>query len=113
MQDFRRQPGHAQSLLRDWGADADVEVLSDSSAARAFASRRGLGHMMHVASRYLWLQERVRRRELAVKRIGILDSRSDFLTKALAAQKAFEHLQGLGFFHAPRDAKGPWSRSAT
>ena len=100
-------------MLRDWGVEADVEVLSDSSAARAFASRRGLGRMRHVATRYLWLQERVRRRELAVKRVGTLDNRSDFLTKALPAQKACEHLQGLGFFYVPRDAKGPWTRSAT
>ena len=87
--------------------------MSDSSAARAFASRRGLGRMRHVSARYQWLQERVRRRELAVKRVGTLDNRSDFLTKALAAQKALEYPQGLGFFHAPREAKGPWSRSAT
>ena len=71
---------HVQSLLRDWGVDADVEVLSDSSAARAFASRRGLGHMRRVATRYLLLQEWVCRRELAVKRVGTLDNRSDFLT---------------------------------
>ena len=69
--------------------------------------------MRRVATRYLWLRERVRRRELAVKRVGTLDNRLDFPTKALAAQKALEYLQGLGFFQAPRDAKGPWSRSAT
>ena len=89
---------HVQSLLRDWGVEADGEVLSDSSAARAFAPRRGLGRRRHVATRYLWLQERVRRRELAARRVGMLDNRSDFLTKALPAQKACEHLQGHVFF---------------
>ena len=32
-----------------------------------------------------------------MKRVGTLDNRSDFLTKALPAQKACEHLQGLDF----------------
>ena len=113
MQEFQRQSGHAQSLLRDWGVDADAEVLSYPSAARAFASRRGPGRMRHAATRCLWLQEWVLGRELAVKQVGILDNRSDFLTKALASQKASERLQGLGFLYAPRDAKGPWFRCAT
>ena len=36
-----------------------VEVCTDSSAARSFVSRRGLGKMRHLELRHLWLQREV------------------------------------------------------
>ena len=47
-----------RSYMADLGFEMSLEILSDSSAARAFASRRGLGRQRHVQKRYLWLQER-------------------------------------------------------
>ena len=48
-----------RSYMADLRLEKSLEILSDSSAARAFASRRGLGRQRHVQIRYLWLQERV------------------------------------------------------
>ena len=44
-----------QSLLRHWSVNGSVRIASDSSAARRFTSRRGLGgEMKHKESRCLW-----------------------------------------------------------
>ena len=48
-----------KSLMADWGQKYDLIVLSDSSAARGTAARRGLGKLRHVQNRYLWPQKRV------------------------------------------------------
>ena len=59
-----------QSLFKDWGLNLDIEAFSDSSSAISFAKRRGLGKNRHVATRYLWLQERVVLKHLKVPQIG-------------------------------------------
>ncbi len=49
-----------QSTLRDIGYEMKVEVRVDSSAAKAIASRLGLGRTRHLEVRFLWVQEAVR-----------------------------------------------------
>eukprot|EP00974_Lingulodinium_polyedra_P067765 6559885-Lingulodinium_polyedra.AAC.1 len=46
-----------QSLLMDLGWQAKVKVLTDSTIAKAVASRRGLGKLRHVELKFLWVQE--------------------------------------------------------
>ena len=58
-----------QSLLRDWMLEVDIELHSDSSSAVSFAERRGLGKNRHIATRYLWLQERVAMKHLMILKI--------------------------------------------
>ena len=43
-----------RSYMADLGFEMSLEILGDSSAARAFASRRGLGRQRHVQTRYLF-----------------------------------------------------------
>ena len=38
------------------GVAGPIELLTDASAAKSFASRRGLGRQRHVDTIYLWLQ---------------------------------------------------------
>ena len=49
----------ARSMLADFGMCADVVVRTDSSSGLAVSSRRGLGRLWHVHTRYLWVQQRV------------------------------------------------------
>eukprot|EP00971_Amphidinium_carterae_P204085 4049783-Amphidinium_carterae.1 len=62
-----------------------VEIHSDSSAARAFAQREGLGKQKHVHTRLLWIQEQVEQGRIGIKRVGTRDNEADVLTKPLAA----------------------------
>eukprot|EP00971_Amphidinium_carterae_P081534 1613074-Amphidinium_carterae.1 len=62
-----------KSLLADFGiavgtlvkgeVQEGVEVFSDSSAARAFAQRKGLGRQEHVHVQWLWVQDKVLAKE--------------------------------------------------
>jgi hypothetical protein len=74
-----------QSFFRDIGIELKVEVRTDSSSGLAFSSRRGLGRMRHVETRYLWVQERVRLRHLRIRKIAGLSNPADVLTKAVPA----------------------------
>ena len=46
-----------QSMMTDLRLSARFRVWTDSNAAKANASRRGLGRTSHIELKYLWLQE--------------------------------------------------------
>ena len=93
-----------QSLLADWLVNVGITVASDSSAARGLASKRGLSKTRHIATRYLWLQERVRRREMKLVKVTTEKNRGDAFTKALMGPRldalvkrlALRHHEGAG-----------------
>ena len=86
-----------QSLMNDWGLPLEVQILSDSSAARSFSSRRGLGKQRHVQTRYLWIQERVAQKHLRIVKVLGDDNHSDILTKAIPQKTLDKHLQRMSF----------------
>ena len=92
-----------QAMLADWGVDAAVrvavEVSSDSSSARAFASRRGLGRMKHVQTRYLWVQERVAQKALTLATVASKDNVADMLTKLLTWTDVQRHMTSMHLFY--------------
>ena len=55
-----------QSLFADWNLKLQLSLHTDSSSAKAVASRRGAGKSTsHIQTRMLWLQERVAAKTLA------------------------------------------------
>ena len=96
-----------QALMRDWGFDAQIAIESDSSAARSFASRRGLGRLRHVQTRYLWLQERVKLGHVKLHAVAGTNNYADVLTKVTAASRLTEVLGKLGFWTGPVSSDGP------
>ena len=82
----------------DLGLEMDVVIQSDPNAARALASRRGLGKQRHVMTRYLWLQERVRCKHLQIVKIHTDDNCSDILTKSVSQGTLEKHMKSMGFF---------------
>ena len=85
-----------QSLLADWGIIVDLKVCSDASAARAFASRRGLaGKMKHIQTRFLWTQERIAAGHLELRCVKSYDNTADLLTKVLALKDIERHMHSL------------------
>ena len=58
----------AGSMLSDFGMCADVVVRTDSSSGLAVGSRRGLGCLRHVQTRYLWVQQREQQGDLRLKK---------------------------------------------
>lgn len=82
----------AKALFEDWGLHIELEILSDSSAARGFASRIGLGKLRHVMTRFLWLQERLAARHLQLQVVPGTKNCADVLTKTVSAKQMKQHM---------------------
>ena len=66
------------------GVLTGVRLGTDSSAAKSFVSRRGLGRMRHLDIRDLWLQMEVAEGKVEVVKVpGALNS-ADLMTKVLS-----------------------------
>jgi hypothetical protein len=59
----------------------------DSSAARGIFGRTGPGRVRHLDTRHLWVQERVRRREMAVESVRGDENEADLGTKILTGER--------------------------
>jgi len=86
-----------QSYLADWGVVARIEIGTDSSGAKAFSERRGVGRMRHIATRYLWMQERIQAKHLRIRKVAGEDNEADVLTKALGEAAHVRWLRELGY----------------
>ena len=60
-----------------------IKMGTDSSAAKSFICRRGVGRMRHLAIRDLWLQKEVREGNVEVSKIPGTRNPADLMTKAL------------------------------
>ena len=71
-------------------------MRSDSSAALAMSQRVGLGKVRHIDIHMLWIQERVQRGDIILKKVGGENNISDALTKHVDVSKMTQHLQNTG-----------------
>jgi hypothetical protein len=81
-----------QSSLAEMGANASVVVLTDSSAARAFASTRGLGKMRHLQIKDLWVQSLVKEGRISLKKVPGEQNPADVMTKFLSRARSADLL---------------------
>ena len=72
-----------------------VHLGTDSSAAKSFVSRRGLGKMRHVEIRDLWLQKEVREGKVLVHKVVGTENPADLMTKILTASEIGDRLRGM------------------
>ena len=84
-----------KSLTADWGQKYDLIVLSDSSAARGTAARRGLGKLRHFQTRYLSVQDRVANNDLTVKSVNAKQNLADPCTKPVSRETCEKHMRTL------------------
>ena len=69
-----------QALAEEMGWKMSMIVHTDSSAAKAVASPRGLGKLRHIELKYLWVQELVQDQRIVIKKINGLENPADCLT---------------------------------
>ena len=55
-----------KGLMEDLGVEVEVQVNTDSSAAKSMASRKGVGRVRHIEARELWVQDRAAKGKLSV-----------------------------------------------
>ena len=72
-----------------------VHLGTDSSAAKSFVCRRGLGRMRHLEIKDLWLQKEVREGKVEVCKIPGEENPADLMTKVLSAGDIDKRLRGM------------------
>ena len=71
-------------------------LKSDATAAIAIASRRGLGKVRHIEVCQLWLQDKVRRGDVKVVKVGPRENVADALTKYVSRDIMCSHMRSTG-----------------
>ena len=94
-----------KGLLSDLGVEVSLQVSTDSSAAKSIASRGGAGKVRHIEVRELWVQERVAKGELIIKKARGEDNLADGLTKHVSREILDRRIANMGF--AVRFGKRP------
>jgi len=85
-----------QSGCADLGSHYKLEILTDSTAARAVAKRQGIGRIRHLAVKLLWVQHYVRAGLLTVEKIAGDKNTGDILTKYLTRIILDKHMDASG-----------------
>ena len=71
------------------------QLGTDSSAAKSFVHRRGLGKMRHLQVRDLWLQKEVREGNIEVVKVPGVHNPADLMTKILSIKDIESRLAGM------------------
>ena len=85
-----------QAYFLDIGIKVGLVIIPDSTSAKSFASRRGLGKQRHVMTRFLWLQQVVAAERVCVKKVHTSHNCSDVLTKHADAKLLEKHCANMG-----------------
>ena len=86
-----------KTMLSEVGVEVSVLVIStDSSAAKSFASQRGLKKMRHIECKELWLQEAVCRGKVKLLKIEGTKDPAHMFTKYLTHAEILRHCGKLG-----------------
>ena len=91
--------------LKDLGIDMDVVIRSDSNAAKAFASRQGLGKQRHVQTRYLWIQNQVATGAIKIQKIKTNYNHSEMSTKVMPGVAIQKHMAAMRYRDEPNLSK--------
>ncbi len=85
-----------KSLMDDSGMGVEVQVNTDSSAAKSVTARRGAGRVRRIEVRELWAQDQVAEGELKVVKLKGEEKVADGLTKHVDRQKMEQYVEACG-----------------
>ena len=83
-------------MAEDLGWKTEVQIWTDSSAAKAIANRRGLGKLRHVELKWLWVQDIVKEGRVKLKTVRGTENVADHLTKPKTKAEMEELLKKVG-----------------
>ena len=73
----------------------EIEIKTDSSAAKGIVHREGCGKVKHLEARQLWLQEHVGNKTISVTKVPRDVNYSDVLTHNWNARDGYRHLTSV------------------
>ena len=83
-------------MLDDLGIKSTVKIITDATAARGMAQRKGLGAVRHVEVHQVWIRDKVHSKEICVEKVGGKSNLADGLTKFVDGKDLAIHVDGIG-----------------
>jgi hypothetical protein len=83
------------SELRVQAGIGVINLHTDSTAAKSFVSRRGLGKMRHIEIKELWLQREVGDGSVRILKVRGEENPADLMTKILKLADIRKHLKAM------------------
>ena len=98
-----------RSLLADMKVSVSLDVLTDASAAKGIASKKGLPNKArHINVHFLWIQEKHITKDINLQKIWGHDNPADILTKFLDTETMTRHTRAFGLeYREGRSAEAP------
>ena len=84
-----------QSILADYGVQANVHVHTDSSAAIGITKRYGNGRIRHLQTQFLWIQGLIADSRVTIHKVGGKANPADLMTKYLSGECIKENLNRM------------------
>ena len=84
-------------MASDWNIQLEVRIRSDSSAAIGISNRLGLGPTRHLAVRHLWVQDKVKSKEVKLEKQDGKKNVADLGTKIQTGPTIIETMRKLGY----------------
>ena len=84
------------TLLEDFSLRTRSVLHTDASAAIGIVRRAGLGKLLHLNVRYLWLQDHLRGGQMDLHKVAGVANAAHLVTKHLGPGKAKDHLEAIG-----------------
>ena len=86
-----------QSGAADLGDTLGLRGWSDATAALGISKRQGAGKLKHVESRFLWVQDAVKKGRLTLHKEETKLNKGDCFTKYLGNPELMKHVKAMGF----------------
>ena len=84
-----------RNTLLEMEVAMEIEIKTDSSAAKGIVHREGCGKVKHLEARQLWLQEHVGNKTISVTKVPRDVNYSDVLTHNWNARDGYRHLTSV------------------
>ena len=84
-----------QAMMEDLGLSMPVRVWTDSTATMGICGRRGLGKLRHIDTQCLWIQQKVRKRDIELRKIKGEMNPADLFTKHSPGEEKVKSLVTL------------------
>lgn len=100
-----------RTLAEELGVECKIVLHMDSSGAKSMASRRGVGKVRHIETKWLWLQAAVAEGRITLKKVHGEDNIADLMAKYFGKDKILKVLEAMGLTatggspHAPGDGR--------
>ena len=85
-----------RSLCKDMGWVVGINLHSDATAAIGIARRKGLGKIRHLDCTDLWIQDKIRSKDMAIFKVLGADNMADILTKYVDRKTIDSALTSMG-----------------